>query len=86
MITEEQWLSLHAYVTKRLETEERFSLNDFTLQEMFSITHPFWDEMCKFAAGTERAYTGNKHFITQDGEPSEIVYARPPSLCSDSAI
>lgn len=78
MITREQWASLHDYVTKRLETESEFSLSDLTLEREFGITHPFWEDMCVFAKEVERSYTGNKHWITSDGEPTEIVYARRP--------
>ncbi|MDZ4404894.1 hypothetical protein [Prosthecobacter sp.] len=76
MITREQWGSLHKHVTKRLETDAKFSISDQTLESMFGITHPFWEDMCVFANEIERNYTGDKHWITSDGEPTEIVYAR----------
>lgn len=76
MITMEQWQELNTYVSKRLETEERFVLSDCVLDEMFGIKHPFWEQMCEYAQKTKPSHTGDKHWLTSDGEPTEIEYAR----------
>ena len=76
MITKQQWLSLHNYITERLETEEKFSLLDSKLEEMFGITHPFWKDMCRFAKETDRTYTTEYPWRDSSGEPVEFIYQR----------
>jgi hypothetical protein len=78
MITHEQWLALESYVIYQLKTKENFALRDTALERMFGITHPFWPQMCEFAKTSAKTYSGDPHWCTSDGEPTEIAYARRP--------
>lgn len=76
MITDDQWQALHLFVTEHIKTKDTFGLTDLTLEQDFGITHPFWEQMCKYAQLTERTYTGDPQWPDSTGEPTEIMYRR----------
>lgn len=77
-MTIEQWNEFVSYCQRRIEgAKEGFALQDYELEELLGITHPFYEKMNEFGLAQHPGFNTNFSWWDTQGQPTRIHVSLP---------